>query len=182
MCAFLPAPARGWPGCPQEGTRGKAPAWGVGAGDTGRGLLCLPTPVVLPGGLHRLQPHHSALPRSCLLSPSKSTSPGPGEGSLQNCLAGTWGPCRSTLGTEAHPNVSLGLHLQLLAWNRSLLSKGHRLSCGPTVQRLSTPGAGTRGKPEGVAGTPLCPLEGSGGTRRLDGVSSALGCGAAPWD
>ena len=29
---------------------------------------------------------------------------------------------------------------------------------------------------------PLCPLEGSGGTRRVDGVSKVLGYGAAAWD
>ena len=29
---------------------------------------------------------------------------------------------------------------------------------------------------------PLCPLEGSGGTRRVDGVSKALGYGATAWD
>ena len=129
-CVRLPArPSLGMARLSSGGDAGEGSC--VGAGDTGQSLPCLPTPAALPGGLLRLQPHHSALPRSCLPSPSESTSPGPGEGSLQNCLAGTWGPCRSTLGTEAHPNVSLGLHLQLLAWNRSLLSKGHSLHVDP---------------------------------------------------
>lgn len=138
----MPVPAGDGQAVPREGTQGRAPAWGVGAGDTGWGLPCLPT-LLPPRRLLQLRPHSSALSRSCLPSPSESTSPGPGEGSLQNCLAGYLGaPAGAPRGQAPPTRPWASIYSPWPGATRC--SAGLTLHVGATVQHLSTLGPGRR--------------------------------------